>query len=368
MAGIRSVPATLRARLLGVIPSAAAFRIEGEFYQAQNHLDVSDQFRLVERSGEGPNLDSVSAGGQVREVEKVVAVSFAAGLRGVFIAVAFDLLCPVGSFAAFGAGRSVDGSFVVRDQRNQSGQGRGVAVPGNRYVQAARFVNPCAAFFDRVHRGLYVGESFVAAKNRRYKLAWFVVACLLLICTGCLPEGDVQVRSLPAPPPEQPIANLPTQLHQRNWTGRLNQGSCVHASLVNHLRWLNEFELGERWRATYSDGEWDSRLRNRLDAADIDYSYTVKADPRFLDWATATRRGAILWWKPAHCCTFVGWVNRDGRQYAAILDNNYPGRFELTPREQFVRLWAGYGGFALTVMEDPASSLPYRSYEVIDER
>ena len=34
----------------------------------------------------------------------------------------------------------------------------------------------------------------------------------------------------------------------------------------------------------------------------------------------------------------------------------------------FVRLWAGYGGFALTVMEDPASSLPYRSYEVIDER
>jgi hypothetical protein len=56
--------------------------------------------------------------------------------------------------------------------------------------------------------------------------------------------------------------------------------------------------------------------------------------------------------------TDVGWVNRDGRQYAAILDNNYPGRFELTPREQFVRLWAGYGGFALTVMDDPASSLP----------
>ncbi|WP_419187809.1 hypothetical protein [Stieleria bergensis] len=176
----------------------------------------------------------------------------------------------------------------------------------------------------------------------------------------------MQVRRLPAPPPEQPIANLPRELHQCNWTGRLNQGSCVHASLVNHLRWLNEYELGERWRATYSDGEWDTRLRSRLDAAGIDYSYTIKADPRFLDWATATRRGAILWWKPAHCCTFVGWVEREGRQYAAILDNNYPGRFELTPREQFVRLWAGYGGFALTVLEDPASSLPYRSYEVVD--
>ncbi len=113
---------------------------------------------------------------------------------------------------------------------------------------------------------------------------------LAVTVTGC--TQPVQVRRLPSPPTEQPAANLPTQLHQRNWTGRLNQGSCVHASLVNHLRWLNEYELGERWRATYSDGEWDSRLRNRLDAADIDYSYTVKADPRFLDWATATRRGA----------------------------------------------------------------------------
>ena len=187
----------------------------------------------------------------------------------------------------------------------------------------------------------------------------------LLVCTvavGCDVE-NVRVRPLPSPPPEQPTANLPNPLHQRNWTGPLGQGSCVHASLVNHLRWLNEYELGERWRATYSDGEWDSRLRNRLDAAGIDYSYTLKADPRFLDWASITRRGAILWWKPSHCCTFVGWVERNGQQYAAILDNNYPGRFELTPREQFIRLWAGYGGFALTVLNDPSSSLPYRSYE-----
>ena len=120
---------------------------------------------------------------------------------------------------------------------------------------------------------------------------------MLLVLAGC-DSGVVNVRALPTPEPEQPPANLPVQLHQRNWTGSLGQGSCVHASLVNHLRWLNRFELGERWRATYADGEWDSRLRDRLDAAGIDYSYTLKADPRFLDWASATRRGAILWWKP----------------------------------------------------------------------
>ncbi len=135
--------------------------------------------------------------------------------------------------------------------------------------------------------------------------------------------------------------------------------------MVNHLRWLNEEELAKRWRATYSDGEYDSRLRKRLDAAGIDYWYTVKADPRFLDWCSLNRRGCILWWKPSHCCTFEGWTMKDGQQFATILDNNYPGRFELTPREQFIRLWAGYGGFALAVDSDPANSLPYRSYEVI---
>ncbi len=173
VAGIRSVPATFGARLLGVVPSAAAFCIEGEFYQSQDHLDVSDQFRFVERAGKGPNLDPVSAGGEVRQIQKVVAVPFAACLCRVFVAVRFDLFRPVGSFAAFGAGRSVDGAFVIRDQRNQAGQGRGVAVPRNRDVQPARFVDPCATFFDRVNRGFDVCESFVAAKDRRHKFAGF---------------------------------------------------------------------------------------------------------------------------------------------------------------------------------------------------
>lgn len=192
-----------------------------------------------------------------------------------------------------------------------------------------------------------------------------LIFCSLLFGIAGCDLAPARVRALPAPEVESPPANLDPSLHKRNWLGPLGQGSCVHASMTNHFRWLNEFQLGERWRATYSDGEWDSRLRERLDAAGLDYSFTLKADPRFLDWASGTRRGAVLWWKPSHCCYFVGWVNRDGRQFAAVLDNNYPGHFELTPREQFVRLWAGYGGFALTVYRDPSSSIPYRSYEVL---
>ena len=191
-----------------------------------------------------------------------------------------------------------------------------------------------------------------------------IFAVLIMLAVGC-DEKPKQVRALPGPAVESPPANLHPTLHQRNWTGPLRQGSCVHASLTSHLRWQNQFELAEFWRGKYSDGEYDSRLRQRLDAANVDYAFTVKADPRFLDWASATRRGAILWWKPSHCCTFMGWVERDGKQMAAILDNNYPGRFEYTPREQFVRLWAGYGGFALAVAGEPASSIPYQSYEVV---
>lgn len=204
---------------------------------------------------------------------------------------------------------------------------------------------------------------FASKLSRRKPMVLALAVGLLGISlVGC--DQPIRVRALAAPSVEQPPANLPSELHQRNWTGPLGQGSCVHASLTNHLRWLNEIELAQHWKNTYSDGEWESRLRARLDAANVDYGYTVKADPRFLDWASQSRRGAILWWKPSHCCTFMGWVNRDGRQYAAILDNNYPGRFELTEREQFIRLWAGYGGFALSVVSDPASSLPWRSYEV----
>lgn len=202
--------------------------------------------------------------------------------------------------------------------------------------------------------------------ERRFPLKLVLIAIALpSLFSGC-DELQPQVRALPVAAAEVPPMNLPVQLRQRNWLGPQREGSCVHASLVTTFRWCNQFNLGERWRATYGDGEWDSRLRDRLDAAGVDYVFTVKSDPRFLDAVSLSRRGAILWWKPSHCCTFAGWVRgADGRQYAAIIDNNHPEKIEFTEREQFVRLWSGYGGFALTpVSQPPASSIPYRSYEV----
>ena len=196
-------------------------------------------------------------------------------------------------------------------------------------------------------------------------LGCMFLAVLLVSFAGCDDGRPVRARALPAPPAEAPPANLPTPLRQSNWLGANNEGSCVHASLTSHLRWENQWALAEQWRRTYNGGEYDSRLRHRLDAAKIPYTFTREANPAFLDWCHATRRGCILWWKPSHCCTFLGWITKDSKQYAAILDNNLVQQIELTEREQFLRLWAGYGGFALAVTHEPATSIPWQSYEII---
>ena len=88
-------------------------------------------------------------------------------------------------------------------------------------------------------------ESLIIEFNMKHK-RFFTASVFLLLAFVGWESSEVNVRALPTPAPEQPPANIPISLHQRNWTGPLGQGSCVHASLVNHLRWLNAFELGER--------------------------------------------------------------------------------------------------------------------------
>lgn len=189
-------------------------------------------------------------------------------------------------------------------------------------------------------------------------------ACLLLCVSlvGCDSMEAKRVRALPAPPPEAPQVSIPAPLHQKNWRGPLKQGSCVYASLTTHSRWQNNFELA-RWCEQQGDGEYGERLKKKLDAIGVRHASTEQASVEFLDWCASTRRGCILWWKPSHCCTFAGYVVRNGVTYCAVLDNNYPGEIEYHERSQFVRLWAGYGGFGLVVLGAPASPLPWLSYE-----
>jgi hypothetical protein len=193
-------------------------------------------------------------------------------------------------------------------------------------------------------------------------------ACLLLsFCIGC--DDRNAYRALPGPPSiETPAINPPLQIRQQNWRGQNGEGSCVHASLSSMLHWQNQFELAKWWRSQYSGGEWSDQLRRRLDAAKVPYAFTERANLKLLDDAHASRRGALLWWKESHCCTFVGWAEgKDGRVYACILDNNAIQKYEYVERSVFHRRWADFGGFALMTLYDPPSAPIWKSYEIIED-
>lgn len=190
-AGTRAIPATLSSFFLDVIPFAAAFGIEGEFNQTQNHHQVSDHLGLVERSTEGSEFDSILAAGQVGQVQQVVAIRFASALGVVFVSVLFDSLGVHHLFAFAGSGRSVDRSFVVADQGNQSCQGCRVSVPANRYVQAAAGIYLATASVDLVDRVLDLSYAFSPFEYWAYKFASFarVVFGSDTSVAFCFPSG-----------------------------------------------------------------------------------------------------------------------------------------------------------------------------------
>jgi len=154
-----------------------------------------------------------------------------------------------------------------------------------------------------------------------------------------------------------PTMELPRPLREQNWGG----GSCVHASTVMLLRWQKLFDVANKWRATYSGGEYSSRLIARMEAAGLRYAYTLDGDERFLEWAIQTRRGCGIFYKPNHAICLVGL----DREYAYLLDNNYidyPERnrtYERVPRAEFMQRWKyEYGGFAWTPVYSPPPMLP----------
>jgi len=139
---------------------------------------------------------------------------------------------------------------------------------------------------------------------------------------------------------ELPAVDLPLESRCRNYSG----GSCVCASTINVLRWQGREDLADELRRICSGGQSSTSLIAKMDRLNLPYAYTDRGDVAFLDWCSNTRRGATIFWKPAHSCTLVGFTAEE----AIVLDNNRVGKYEYTPREEFIRRWRGYGGFALT--------------------
>jgi hypothetical protein len=145
---------------------------------------------------------------------------------------------------------------------------------------------------------------------------------------------------------EVPTMNLPWSARQQNWGG----GSCVHASTVMCLRWQGLDELAAWWRRTYAGGEHASGLSSKLERAGVRFAYTTSGDVEFLEWACRTRRGCGITYFPNH---FICLVHLD-QQQAMLLDNNRIDRYLTVPRDEFLRRWQSYGGWACTPVYSPA--------------
>ncbi len=186
-------------------------------------------------------------------------------------------------------------------------------------------------------------------------------------CCGCklksskpsCPGGNCPARQVAevipyqtVPLGEVPVMNLPLSARQQNWGG----GSCVHASTVMCLRWQGLDELADWWRRTYSGGEHASGLASKLERAGVRFAYVTNGDPAFLEWACRTRRGCGITYYPNH---YICLVHLDAEQ-AMLLDNNRTGQFITVPRDEFIRRWQGYGGWACTPIYSPAPPPAYR--------
>lgn len=151
--------------------------------------------------------------------------------------------------------------------------------------------------------------------------------------------------------------NIPMALRQENWRGSEGEGSCVHASMVNLLRWQGQFALANWWKANYENGEWAERLAERLTRSGVRFADTTAGNPEFLDWALKTRRGCnVVVMGGAHMVTLVHFDSR----YAGILDNNYPDKITYYKRDEFVKYWQRSGGWAVTPMYVPSPPMPRR--------
>lgn len=199
---------------------------------------------------------------------------------------------------------------------------------------------------------------------RRIANLYLILACTCAIaCTGCVAPTIVAVRPLP---PETPSMNLPKSLRQENWL-YAGEGSCVHASTCSHLRWLGLYDLAAQWRRKYGGGEYASGILAKYQAEGLQSAHTMDADPRFLEWVTARRSGAIIWFFPSHCVNFVGFGRDErGQEVAYLLDNNRTAQFLRIPKAKFLQAWASYGGFAACAVSHlPPPPLPFPAYRVI---
>ena len=171
-------------------------------------------------------------------------------------------------------------------------------------------------------------------------------------CADGSPPNPKSNPGAPGQNPKSPIVDLPLAARCRNYAG----GSCVCASTISLLRWQGRDDLAAALRTSCIGGQSAGSLHAHLDRLGVRYATTTSGDLAFLQWAIRTRRGCGITYYPMHYVNLVDLT----RDHATLLDNNRVAQYITIPRDEFLRRWRGYGGWATTVVYAPAAPLAKR--------
>lgn len=175
-------------------------------------------------------------------------------------------------------------------------------------------------------------------------------------CAGCcfrVSTNDANPKSkIQNPQCERPVMNLPENARCKNYNG----GSCVCASTISLLRWQGRDDLAAALRNACSGGQSSASLHAKLERLGVRWASTTSGDVAFLEWAVRTRRGCGIAYYPMHFVNLVDLTT----EHATLLDNNRVGQYISIPRDEFIRRWRGFGGWATAVVYAPAAPLASR--------
>lgn len=166
----------------------------------------------------------------------------------------------------------------------------------------------------------------------------------------------------------QANAPIPAHLHQRNTGGSDGAGLCVIASLVTNGRYQG---VGEQVEALWDEARRrpGGYYREKLDdlirgaAPGLKYAQYEGTDPApLVRWSAAGYpvgvtygTGALYGYQPiAHMVS----LSHLDDQWAAIIDNNNPGKWSWMPAREFARRWTltGGQGWAVLLQYGPGAS------------
>ncbi len=175
---------------------------------------------------------------------------------------------------------------------------------------------------------------------------------LVLLLAGCQESVSPRVSR---PAVVGPLVNPPVSLRQQNYGRYRGEGSCMFASAETLLMNQNQHGKATHWRGRFYGGASVWRLANAGDSTGVSYAYTSDGDEAFLEWASRTRRGAVIYFMKNHAVAFTGYSG----EYAYLIDPNRTNRHLRIKKKVFLRWWHHYGGKAWTPMYSPQPPQPW---------